>query len=142
MHASADEMFDQYLLYIDFIKELKPNFVLSDTRTMLEHYPVEDMIGFSELQNTVGFGNSEDIKPYVPVVTLDEYVDRHDSLQKELPFYLWPYALLVTDGFRYFSHTEIDKLYNIKNIANRHKLENRYKTHLKRMIKNHEYKYY
>lgn len=142
VHSSADKMLDQYLEYINFIKNFNPDFILSDLKNMLEEHPVEDMIAFSDLQNTVGFGNSRDKKEYVQVATIDEYIKNSKTLQENSAFNLWPNALLLTDGFRYFSQSEINTLYEIKKISKKNKLENKYIMHFKKMVKNREYKYY
>ncbi len=142
MHKTADAIIGTYLQYLPYIKNIDKNFILRDIETMLEKTDIEDMIGFSELSNTVGFGNSQDVKPYVPVVTLDEYFDDQETIERQLPFNLWPNALLITDGFRYFSRDEVHKLYDVKKVIKEHKVESRYVMHLKKMVKNHEYKYY
>ena len=143
MQTEALDLADIYLQYYPFMDVCNIEFVLSDIQQMLQHYPAEDLLGFSSLQNSIGFGKSKDIKKYVTIVSLADYHSNKEGILYDIQYNLWPHALLICDRNRFFTRFEIDTLNEtIQQFNSKIKMQHKYIMHLKKMIKHNLYGHY
>lgn len=98
--------------YLTYIHDIKPQLAIKNLKNNLETAAYIDLMHFSQLSNSVGFGDSEDIKKYVSIIDVDIF-DKNPNKELELAKYnLWPNALLIRDKDRLFTVYEYLSLKN------------------------------
>lgn len=108
------DVFDQVFKYDKYIDNVSVTFALKGMEDFIKSYKAIDMLQFSKLTNSVGFGMSSDVKKYVSIISLKDYLENRKLHIRNGRQNLWKNAILILDEQgRYFNKYEVDKLYNI-----------------------------
>ncbi len=119
----AIDVFEEALKYYDYLNDISKEFSLDAIITFIQSHRVQDMLQFSKLSNSIGFGDSKDIKKYVSVYDFEDYLANRKIYNQFAQFNLWKNAIIIREEQgRYFSRVEIEKLYNIRSDSLRLKL--------------------
>ncbi len=132
----ATDIFVQALEYREYIDDISKEFSLGKMKKFINSYNANDMLEFSRLSNSVGFGNSRDIKDYVSIIDSDEYLSARNKYINKSKYNLWKNAIVIKDEQgRYFNRYEMDKLNNLSNKVQK-ELINKYFILAKKAIRN------
>lgn len=115
IHEGVFHIFERTLPYRKYMSEVSLNSSLGRMHEFTSSYRASDVLHFSKLTNAIGFGHSQDVKNYVTVVTINQYLKDRKFINKNAKYNLWKNAILIKDEQgRYFNRQEIEKLYNIR----------------------------
>lgn len=108
------DLFNRSVLYSEYM-DISREFALTEMFNLISRYKAKDLLEFSKLSNSVGLGESQDIKRYVSCYDVGYYLRNRKNCDKQATYNLWKHAiLLVDDQGRHFNQHEIQKLYNLK----------------------------
>lgn len=102
---------DKNIMHLEVSKE----FAFGAFSNLLHGYRASDLIQFLELSNSIGFGNSRDIKRYVSCYDVKYYLENRKHCELKASTNLWKDAIVIRDDQgRYFNKYEISKLYGLR----------------------------
>jgi predicted HAD superfamily hydrolase len=114
MHRGIIDLFKQALKYSKYM-EISKEYSFDALHRFISEYNVTDLIQFSSLTNSVGIGESKDIKRYVTCYEIEDYLSNRKLYDREAASNLWKNAILIRDKQgRYFNQEEIRKLYGLR----------------------------
>ncbi len=116
----ALDVVDKIIPYIDYIETISKEYSLDGFEEFIKRKNIKDLIEFSKISNSVGFGDSKDIKSYVDIVEIKEYELNKNLTFEKAKYSLWKNAMIIRDNEgRLFSIEEFDKDRFNKYIANK-----------------------
>lgn len=101
--------------YAPYLSTITPDLSLTNIHFFLEEEKYIDLKNFSKLMNSVGFGNSKDIKPYVSIIKEEDYLNNPTKIHENSKHNLWPNALLIKQYDRFFTNKEFNRLIHYSN---------------------------
>lgn len=93
----AIDTIDRIIPYLEYIDELSSEYCLNNFEDFINRKNIDDLIEFNNLSNSVGFGESKDIKAYVNVSSMEEYKNNKPSVFEKAKFSLWKGAIILHD---------------------------------------------
>ncbi|WP_168123905.1 HAD-IA family hydrolase [Paenibacillus sp. HB172176] len=119
MQLGINDVFVTALNYFEDIKSISKTYAVGSTKEFINKFQANDMIEFSLLSNSVGLGQTIDVKKYTTHISLHEYISNRKKLNSDAEKNLWKNSIVIEDSQgRLFNRREIEKLYGIKTIAN------------------------
>lgn len=97
--------------YSQYFSVNSQELALKNIFKFLNEKNTQDLIEFSKIKNTVGFGNSDDVKPYVNVYSEYEYLNHRNSVLDKNKYSLWPLTSLIDKDGRLLSEQEYNRLF-------------------------------
>lgn len=111
MQQGIIDIFREAMKYRDYLLEVDTTYSLRGFKRFIEARRALDLLQFSELTNSVGFGDSDSVRKYVTSVTKDDYFANRSSYIRDSVMNLWKGALLIRDDQgRFFNKAEIEKI--------------------------------
>lgn len=136
MHRGITDFFKQVIKYGEYM-EISKEFAFSAAHQFINKYKVTDLIQFSLLTNSIGIGESKDIKRYVTCCEIEDYLANRKHYDREAAYNLWKNAILIRDDQgRYFNREEILKLYSLRKVKHHNVDCKKYWGLIKKAIRN------
>lgn len=130
--------FNMYLNYRKIIQPISRNSCIYSLERFIDKKNINDLKEFAKISNSVGMGESRDIKDYVYIIRSDRYIAQVKKTAILGQSLLWKNAILIEDNQgRYFNLYEFNRLYKIKTIRE-YKRFRIYILRIKKAIKNPE----